>query len=96
MLLSPQRIGEQCRRTGLKIAELYSFGMDYAHTLETWLNRFDSVTDQIGKMGFDRRFRRMWRYYLCASAAGFRARRLQLWQFVVRPTGHAPPYASVR
>jgi len=46
MLLSPQRLGEQCRRAGLKIAELYSFGLDYAHTLETWLGRFDAVSDQ--------------------------------------------------
>src|SRR5665213_1184185 len=28
MLLSPQRIAEQCHRTGLKIAGLYSFGLD--------------------------------------------------------------------
>ena len=80
MLLSPQRLGEQCRRAGLKIAELYSFGLDYAHTLETWLGRFDDVADQVGRLGFDERFRRMWRYYLAYCAAGFSTRRTDVLQ----------------
>ena len=80
MLLSPQRLGEQCRKAGLKIAELYSFGLDYAHTLETWLGRFDQVADQISGLGFDERFRRMWRYYLAYCAAGFSTGRTDVLQ----------------
>jgi cyclopropane-fatty-acyl-phospholipid synthase len=80
MLLSQQRIAEQCRRAGLKIAELYSFGLDYAHTLETWLRRFDNVADQVETLGFDDRFRRMWRYYLAYCAAGFSTRRTDVLQ----------------
>jgi len=80
MLLSQQRIAEQCRRAGLKIAELYSFGLDYAHTLETWLGRFDNVADQVETLGFDQRFRRMWRYYLAYCAAGFSTRRTDVLQ----------------
>jgi cyclopropane-fatty-acyl-phospholipid synthase len=80
MLLSPQRIAEQCRRAGLKIAELYSFGLDYAHTLETWLGRFDNVADQVATLGFDDRFRRMWRYYLAYCAAGFSTGRTDVLQ----------------
>ncbi len=80
MLLSPQRIGEQCRRAGLKIAELYSFGLDYAHTLEAWLGRFDDVAAEVEKLGFDERFRRMWRYYLAYCAAGFSTGRTDVLQ----------------
>jgi cyclopropane-fatty-acyl-phospholipid synthase len=80
MLLSPQGIAEQCRRAGLKIAELYSFGLDYAHTLETWLGRFDNVADEVETLGFDQRFRRMWRYYLAYCAAGFSTRRTDVLQ----------------
>jgi cyclopropane-fatty-acyl-phospholipid synthase len=80
MLLSPQLLVEQCRKAGLKIAELYSFGLDYAHTLETWLGRFDEVADQVAKLGFDERFRRMWRYYLAYCAAGFSTRRTDVLQ----------------
>ena len=80
MLLSRQRLADHCRKAGLKIAELYSFGMDYAHTLETWLRRFDGVSDQVAGLGFDERFRRMWRYYLAYCAAGFSTRRTDVLQ----------------
>ncbi len=80
MLLSPSSLREQCRQAGLKVAELYSFGLDYARTLETWLGRFDRVADQVGRMGFDERFRRMWRYYLAYCAAGFSTRRTDVLQ----------------
>lgn len=85
MLLSPARIAEQCRKAGLKIAELYSFGLDYAHTLETWLHRFDRVADQVEALGFDERFRRMWRYYLAYCAAGFASRRTDVLQAHFKP-----------
>ena len=80
MLLSPTTLREQCRQAGLKVAELYSFGRDYARTLETWLGRFDRVADQVAKMGFDDRFRRMWRYYLAYCAAGFSTGRTDVLQ----------------
>ncbi len=80
MLLSPQALREQCRQAGLKIAEFYSFGLDYARTLEAWLGRFDRVADQVSKLGFDERFRRMWRYYLAYCAAGFKTRRTDVLQ----------------
>lgn len=80
MLLSREGMTEQCRKAGLKIAELYSFGLDYAHTLETWLHRFDQVSDQVMSLGFDERFRRMWRYYLAYCAAGFSTRRTDVLQ----------------
>jgi cyclopropane-fatty-acyl-phospholipid synthase len=80
MLLSQESLREQCRLAGLKVAELYSFGLDYARTLETWLGRFDRVADQVARLGFDERFRRMWRYYLAYCAAGFSTRRTDVLQ----------------
>jgi cyclopropane-fatty-acyl-phospholipid synthase len=80
MLLSPTSLREQCRLAGLKVAELYSFGRDYARTLETWLGHFDRVTDQVARLGFDERFRRMWRYYLAYCAAGFSTGRTDVLQ----------------
>jgi cyclopropane-fatty-acyl-phospholipid synthase len=85
MLLTRDGIAEHCRQAGLKIGELYSFGLDYARTLETWLGRFDSVSDQVAKLGFDERFRRMWRYYLAYCAAGFQTRRTDVLQAHFRP-----------
>ncbi|MDP3158647.1 MAG: cyclopropane-fatty-acyl-phospholipid synthase family protein [Reyranella sp.] len=80
MLLSPASLRAQCRQAGLKLAEAYSFGLDYARTLETWLGRFDRVADQVSRLGFDERFRRMWRYYLAYCAAGFKTRRTDVLQ----------------
>ncbi|MGB0843333.1 MAG: class I SAM-dependent methyltransferase [Alphaproteobacteria bacterium] len=47
------------------------FGPDYSETLRLWRDRFDAVWHKIEPMGFDERFRRMWRYYLDYCAAGF-------------------------
>ncbi len=85
MLLSPSRMREQSRQAGLTVAGLHSFGLDYARTLETWLGRFDRVADQVARLGFDERFRRMWRYYLAYCAAGFSTRRTDVLQAHFRP-----------
>src|SRR5262249_57811268 len=73
MLLSPETLREQCRAAGLRIAGLYSFGLDYVRTLEAWLGRFDRAVGQVTRLGFDERFCRMWRYYLAYCAASFAA-----------------------
>jgi cyclopropane-fatty-acyl-phospholipid synthase len=85
MLPSPRHLADQCRKAGLKIAELYSFGRDYAHTLESWLGRFDGVAGEVANLGFDERFRRMWRYYLAYCAAGFATGRTDVLQAHFRP-----------
>lgn len=38
-------------------------------------------------VGDDRRFRRLWRYYLLTCAGAFRSRANQLWQLVMSPSG---------
>jgi cyclopropane-fatty-acyl-phospholipid synthase len=85
MLLSPGLLREQCRAAGLRIAGLYSFGLDYARTLETWLDRFDRAIGQVARLGFDEQFCRMWRYYLAYCAAGFTTRRTDVLQAHLRP-----------
>ncbi len=85
MLPAPRHLAEQCRKAGLKIAGLYSFGRDYAQTLETWLARFDRVAPDVARLGFDERFRRMWRYYLAYCAAGFSTGRTDVLQAHFRP-----------
>ncbi|HEX7030213.1 MAG TPA: cyclopropane fatty acyl phospholipid synthase [Gammaproteobacteria bacterium] len=70
-----------------------NFGPDYERTLHAWHDRFEKAELPAR---YDERFRRMWRYYLMASAAGFRARRLQLWQLVLSPAGRAARYDAPR
>jgi cyclopropane-fatty-acyl-phospholipid synthase len=77
------------------LEDLHNFGADYDKTLMAWHDNFElhwpSMKDQ-----YDERFRRMWRYYLLSCAGAFRARSLQLWQFVLSPKGQEDGYKSVR
>jgi cyclopropane-fatty-acyl-phospholipid synthase len=76
------------------IEDVHNFGPDYDRTLMDWHKNINSKWDEIPH--YDERFRRMWNYYLLASAAGFRARSLQLMQVVFRRPGKSSKYKSVR
>jgi len=65
---------------------ILSMGHDYYPTFMAWYHNFSSRWDTI-KQNYDERFYRMWSYFLLSTAAGFRARRAQVWQFVLTPHG---------
>ncbi len=73
----------------------HNFGTDYDRTLMAWYANFEAAWPSL-KAKYDERFHRTWRYYLLSSAAGFRARSLQLWQVVLSKHGVAGGYESVR
>ena len=64
--------------SGLAWRGMHSFGDDYAQTLAHWHKRFNRCTEWLEAHGYDRRFRRMWRYYLAFCEAGFRARQIDV------------------
>ncbi|MEY2169923.1 MULTISPECIES: cyclopropane fatty acyl phospholipid synthase [unclassified Rhodanobacter] len=68
------------------VEDWHNFGTDYDRTLTAWRANFDAAWPELSK-NYDERFRRMWRYYLGASAAVFRSRRDQLWQLTLSPDG---------
>jgi cyclopropane-fatty-acyl-phospholipid synthase len=84
-LPSIARIGRACEARFV-VEDLHNFGADYDRTLMAWHGRFESVwprfADELGE-----RFHRMWRYYLLSSAAAFRVRDIQLWQWLLSPRG---------
>ncbi len=61
--------------------DIHNVGADYDPTLMAWYQNFESNWPQI-KHQYDERFFRMWRYYLLTCAGAFRARNLQVWQWV--------------
>ena len=77
------------------IEDWHNFGADYDRTLQAWRSNLEAAWDGLGA-AYDERFRRMWRFYLGASMAGFRCRRLQLWQVVMSPRGVAGGYVAPR
>ncbi|MFJ6748924.1 MULTISPECIES: class I SAM-dependent methyltransferase [unclassified Streptomyces] len=76
---------EQCaaRHTGLRVTERAGFGGHYAETLRLWRARCTERAAEIGRLGFDTTFRRMWDFYLAYSEAGFRARYLDVQQILL-------------
>ena len=61
--------------------DLHNFGCDYDKTLMAWHRNFENHWDRFAEK-FDRQFYRMWRYYLLSCAGAFRARHIQLWQWI--------------
>lgn len=87
MLLSPETVRQQAGQAGLQIDDSFSFGRDYARTLNLWHRSFETAWPQIraldarNKLAFDERFRRMWRYYLAYCEGGFNAGTIDVLQY---------------
>lgn len=71
MLPTQSAIERHASAAGLALDRVELFGPCYARTLRDWRARFDAAWDQIGRLGFDERFRRRWEYYLAYCEAGF-------------------------
>jgi cyclopropane-fatty-acyl-phospholipid synthase len=63
-----------------------NIGAHYDRTLMAWHRNVEAAWPDLSTR-YSERFRRMWRYYLLTCAAGFRARRNQVWQLVLSPAG---------
>lgn len=81
---------------GLFIMEdWHNFGRYYDLTCMAWFKNFEQNWLQL-ELDYDHTFYRMWRYYLCMSAATFRARKNQLWQIILTKPDRKGIYISVR
>jgi len=70
-------------RAGLAWARIERFGQDYADTLAEWQKRFDAGWPEIRPLGFDERFRKLWKFYLSYCEAGFRTERTNVVQLTL-------------
>jgi cyclopropane-fatty-acyl-phospholipid synthase len=83
---------------GMFVAEdLHNFGRDYDRTLMAWHERVNAAWPELEEKNnrYDKRFQRMWRYYLLSCAGAFRARKLQVWQWVLSTGEQAERYQRV-
>ncbi|MFM7718186.1 MAG: class I SAM-dependent methyltransferase [Actinomycetota bacterium] len=80
---SPGVLRASAERVGLDWLDEEWFGASYARTLAAWHRNFDAAWDRIAPLGFDRRFQRMWQYYLSYTEGGFRAGRVDVGQVVL-------------
>ncbi len=77
------------------IEDYHSFGPDYDKTLMAWFDNFENGWKHLSKK-YDEQHYKMWKYYLLCCAGAFRARNLQLWQFVLSKEGIAGGYTPIR
>ena len=70
-------------RTGLRVADRFTFGRHYAETLRRWRARFEEHAAAVSALGFDETFRRMWSLYLAYCEAGFRTGYLDVAQLTL-------------
>jgi cyclopropane-fatty-acyl-phospholipid synthase len=80
MLPSETRLKEETARAGLEWRDIVRFGQNYADTCAEWARRFENAWEDIRGLGFDERFRRLWRFYLGYCEAGFRTERTNVVQ----------------
>ncbi|TNF69751.1 MAG: class I SAM-dependent methyltransferase [Gammaproteobacteria bacterium] len=83
MLPSPTAMNQQLNLAQLKITDRFSFGQDYAKTLYCWLEKFKSQDASLISLGFDKRFQRLWQFYLAYCIAGFQSRRTDVVQWEI-------------
>ncbi|MDA9555602.1 cyclopropane fatty acyl phospholipid synthase [Pelobium sp.] len=94
MMPSAKQIG-QAIENSFVIQDWHNFGNYYDYTLMAWLKNFKKGWHLISK-NYDERFYRMWEYYLCISAASFRAKKNHLWQIVLTHPHYPYDYEAVR
>jgi cyclopropane-fatty-acyl-phospholipid synthase len=80
MLPSEERLRKVTDQAGLAWTAIARFGQDYAHTLAEWHRSFDAAWNDIVPLGFDERFRKLWKFYLSYCEAGFRTGRTNVVQ----------------
>lgn len=73
----------------------HNFGYDYYPTLMAWMRNVDDNWDEL-KGTYDKRFYRMWRYFLLSVSGAFKTRKNQLWQIVFSKHGVQEGYQSIR
>lgn len=76
------------RHSDLGLLHLEDIGDSYALTLREWRRRFESARDRVLALGYDERFLRLWRFYLCYCEGGFLERSISDVQLLFARPGY--------
>jgi cyclopropane-fatty-acyl-phospholipid synthase len=87
MLPSPSALRAEIERAGLSVLHSVEFGESYSQTLRRWHESFNAKWDEIARLGFDDRFRRMWNFYLTSCAGAFRGGNCDVTQITIARPG---------
>lgn len=84
MLPSREQFRRHAAKAGLQVVEELAFGPDYAETLRRWRAQFLRQEAAVLKQGFDRRFLRIWDFYLAYCEAAFATGQTDVVQFTLQ------------
>jgi cyclopropane-fatty-acyl-phospholipid synthase len=80
----PREFRSQALAAGFDIIDEFSFGQDYVHTLKLWRDDFLAQESRVLQLGFDKRFIRIWEFYLAYCEAAFAQANTDVMQFTLR------------
>ncbi len=83
MLPTKKELVEINNKVGLDFQEIKSFGLSYAKTLNLWNIQFQSSWNDLVKLGFNYRFKRMWEFYLAYCETGFLSKSTDVSHFLI-------------
>lgn len=83
MLPTKQILRREVEKLGMRVREVAAFRHSYGETLRRWHQTFEEHWDRIAALGFDDRFRRMWKLYLCGCVSSFESGATDVSQFVI-------------
>ncbi|MES2969362.1 MAG: cyclopropane-fatty-acyl-phospholipid synthase family protein [Pseudomonadota bacterium] len=83
MLPSPSALRAEVSKAGLLVKGSIEFGESYSQTLRRWHDTFNARWDDVARLGFDDRFRRMWNFYLTSCAGAFQGGNCDVTQITV-------------
>ena len=87
MLPSPSVLRAEVERAGLQVLRSIEFGESYSQTLRRWHDTFNEKWEEVARLGFDDRFRRMWNFYLTSCAGAFRGGNCDVTQITIARPG---------
>ena len=80
----PREFRAQAAAAGFDVVDEFSFGQDYARTLKLWRDDFMAQESRVLQLGFDKRFIRIWEFYLAYCEAAFVEANTSVMQFTLR------------
>lgn len=80
----PKEFRAQAKAAGFEVVDEFSFGQDYARTLQLWRDDFVAQESHVLQLGFDKRFIRIWEFYLAYCEAAFTEANTDVVQYTLR------------
>ncbi len=83
MLPSVERFMQHAASAGLATQDIHAFGQDYAETLRRWDQQCHAQRHELGALGFNAQFQRIWHLYFAYCEAAFDEGRTNVVQFLL-------------